>query len=52
MLLWFKEGGVRFLEQYFNELSTNISHQVVLYYDNIVLLRYKNEKQVQYPLIR
>ena len=40
MLLWFKDGGVRNLEEYYNGLNANISHQVVLYYDNIVLLRY------------
>ena len=40
VLLWFKEGWVRDLEEYFYGLSANISYQVVLYYDNIVLLMY------------
>ena len=31
--------GVRDLEESYNGLSVNISHPVVLYYDNIVLLR-------------
>ena len=44
VLFWFKEGGVRDLEECYNRLSANIAHQVVLYYDNIVLLRYTNEK--------
>ena len=35
-----KRVGVRDLEEYYNGLSANISHQVALYYDNIVLLRY------------
>ena len=35
-----KRVWVRDLEEYYNGLSANISHQVVLYYDNIVLLRY------------
>ena len=32
-----KRGGVRDLEDDFNVFSANISHQVVLYYDTIVL---------------
>ena len=36
--------GVRDLEEYYNGLSANISHQVVLYYYNIVLLRYNQWK--------
>ena len=32
--------GVCDLEEYYNGLSANISHQAVLYFDNIVLLRY------------
>ena len=39
-----KRVGVRDLEEYYNGLSANISHQVVLYYDNIVLLRYNKWK--------
>ena len=35
-----KMVGVRNLEEYYNRLSANVSHQVVLYYDNILLLRY------------
>ena len=35
-----KTVGVRNLEEYYNGLSANILHQFVLYYDNIVLLRY------------
>ena len=35
-----KRLGVRDFEEYYNGLSANISYQVVLYYDNIVLLRY------------
>ena len=35
-----KRVGVRDLEECYNGLSAIISHQVVLYYDNIVLLRY------------
>ena len=31
---------VRDLEELYNRLSVNISHQVVLHYDNIVLLMY------------
>ena len=30
-----KAAGVRNLEEYYNGKSANISHQVVLYYDNI-----------------
>ena len=47
VLLWLKEGGVRDLEEYYYHdygLSANISHQVVLYWDNIVLLRYNKWK--------
>ena len=36
--------GVHDFKEYFNGLSANISHQVVLYYDNIVLLRYNKWK--------
>ena len=39
-----KTVEVRNLEEYYNGLSANISHQVVLYYDNIVLLRYNKWK--------
>ena len=35
-----KKVGFRDLEESYNGLSINISHPVVLYYDNIVLLRY------------
>ena len=45
--LWYyglKMVGVRNLEEYYNRLSANVSHQVVLYYDNIVLLRYNKWK--------
>ena len=35
-----KRLGVRDFEEYYNGLGANISYQVVLYYDNIVLLRY------------
>ena len=44
-----KTVGVRNLEEYYNRLSANISHQVVKYYD-IVLLRYTSEKQVTIPV--
>ena len=45
MLLRFEDGGdVRNLEEYYNGLSANISHQVVLYYENIVLLKYNKLK--------
>ena len=40
VLLWFKEDGVRDLEESYDGLSVNISNPVVLYYDIIVLLRY------------
>ena len=43
-----KRVGVRDLD--YNGLSANISHQVVLYYDNIVLLRYNKWKQVAIPV--
>ena len=36
--------GVRNFEEYYNGLSANILHQVVLYYDIIVLLRYNKWK--------
>ena len=39
-----KRVGVRDLEEYYNGLSAYISHQVVLYYNNIVLLRYNKWK--------
>ena len=39
VLLWFNEGGVRDLEESYNGLSVSLSHPVVLYYDNIVVLR-------------
>ena len=39
-----KRVGFRDLEEYNNGLSAHISHQVVLYYDNIVLLRYNKWK--------
>ena len=39
-----KRVGVCDLEEYYNGLSANISHQVVLYYDNSVLLRYNKGK--------
>ena len=39
-----KTVGVRNFEEYYNGLSGNISHQVVLYHDNIVLLRYTKWK--------
>ena len=39
-----KRVGVRDLEEWYNGLSANISHQVVLYYDNIVLSRYNKWK--------
>ena len=32
-----KRLGVRDLEELYNGLSANISHQVVLYYENIVI---------------
>ena len=35
-----KRVGVRDLEESYNALSVNISHPVVLYNDNIVLLTY------------
>ena len=35
-----KTVGIRNLEEYYNGLSANISHQVVLYHDNILMLRY------------
>ena len=44
VLLWFKEGGVRDLEESYNGLSVNISQPVVLYYDNIVLLMHNRWK--------
>ena len=36
--------GVRDLEESYNGLSVNISHPVVLFYDNIVLLRHNRWK--------
>ena len=39
-----KRVRVRDLEECYNELSANISQHVVLYYDNIVLLRYTKWK--------
>ena len=45
MLLLFKAGGVRDLEESYNGLSVNISHPDVLYYDNIELLSIKDEKR-------
>ena len=39
-----KRVGIRDSEELYNGLSVNISHSVVLYYDNIVLLRYNRWK--------
>ena len=34
-----KRVGVRNLEEYYNGLSANISHQIVLYYDSTRVVR-------------
>ena len=39
-----KRVEVRDLEEHYNGLSANISYQVMLYYDNIVLLRHNKWK--------
>ena len=45
-----KKVGVRDLEEWYNGLSANISHQVVLYYDIKYYQGITNEKQVTIPV--
>ena len=42
-----KRVGVRDLKECYNGLSANSSHQVVLYYDNIVLLKPQSDIRLQ-----
>ena len=44
MLLSLKEGGVSDFEESYNGFSANISHQVMLYYEHFLVLRYNKWK--------